>query len=344
MGVQCRPCGTPHEYRLHSKSSPKNSKAAETSLKNAPVNLQQNTRSGRTPAKTATTPLVPRATWPSSIPRPLRRKGKSVSPATSEMAISTPPTTKDVGDQAGPQRSQTLKRSSSALLHSQSDRPHKDTWGVNVPTVSSESTLHPAKENAVGSYKKPFYFPDNNDLQPCRVQYNSVSYSQEDGAWKWKWISEETQLEVLIRVRVRPKTRLVDHVIRWQVTAGYKMHCVLCKEAGPSDGGTGFCGFCAMQVVNIASGLTVSNLCLPPILSCKNFVLQVGYTVSRFLTHCVRSLALLHPFHHIFNNSLTRRVVLLWVSQICHAAAMSRWGVSYTVDHPGVSLTLWLRA
>ncbi|KAH9006643.1 hypothetical protein EDB83DRAFT_2598660 [Lactarius deliciosus] len=168
---------------------------AKTSSKNAPV-----TRSGRTPAVTAVMPLVPRAPWPSGISRPSGRKGKSDTSSKSRKAISTPPTTKEVGVQAGLPRSQTLKCSSSTLLHSsQSSRPQEDTREANVPTIYPESVLRLAKGCALGAYNVPFYLLCKNNAHPGRVQYNPVSCVQEDGTWTWKCENQVSNISISVR-------------------------------------------------------------------------------------------------------------------------------------------------
>ncbi|KAH8992199.1 hypothetical protein EDB92DRAFT_1858583, partial [Lactarius akahatsu] len=189
MGIQCPPFGTPCQYRLNPKHSAKIFKA--TNPTHAPVCSQKNKQSGRTPAGTADMPLVPRASWPPGIPNPSRRKGKSVSPSTSEGAVSTSPTT-TVEVQARPPRSRTLKRSSScgSLLHAQPGRPHKETWEART----IYSILYHAME-APGSYKGP----DNDDLRLCRAQSNSVSCTHENRAGKTtqKCTREKTHFEFM---------------------------------------------------------------------------------------------------------------------------------------------------
>ncbi|KAH8992198.1 hypothetical protein EDB92DRAFT_591588 [Lactarius akahatsu] len=71
--------------------------------------------------------------------------------------------------------------------------------------------------------------------------------------------------------------------------------------------------------------MTTPNLCLSPILNYRNFVLQVGHTVSpsRYFT-----LGVCLPRSSSPSSPTNPRSIksLLWVSQICRAAAMSRVG------------------
>ncbi|KAH8990002.1 hypothetical protein EDB86DRAFT_1822752 [Lactarius hatsudake] len=199
MGIQCPPFGTSCQLdRLNPKHSAKISEA--TSPTHVPVYSQKNKQSGRTPAGTAGMPLVPRASWPSGFPNPSGRKGKSVSPSTSEEAVSTPPTTK-VEVQARPPRSRTLKCSSScgSLLHAQPGRPYKETWEANPRTIYS--ILHAME--ALGSYKGPISLPDNDDLRLCRIHSNSVSFAQENRAGKTTQKCTREETKVLTQFRPR---------------------------------------------------------------------------------------------------------------------------------------------
>ena len=126
--------------RLPSKHFAKTSKE-ETGSEDTPARLRQSTLSGRAPAKTAVKPLVPRSPWPKGVPAPSGRKGKSVSPSTTEKVISTPPIRKEVGVQAQPLRSQ-------ALRWSESCDTLVDLRGANVPTALIE-------EYAKRSHKGP---------------------------------------------------------------------------------------------------------------------------------------------------------------------------------------------
>lgn len=118
--------------RLPSKRSAKASKE-ETSPKNTPASSRQSTLSGRTPARTAVQPLVPRAPWPKGVPLPSGRKGKFVSPSSPKKVISTPLIRDEVEFQAQARRLQTSRRSASygTLV---------DPRGANVPTISTHLT------------------------------------------------------------------------------------------------------------------------------------------------------------------------------------------------------------
>lgn len=152
--------------RHPSKHSAKTSKE-ETSLKDAPASSRQSTVSGRTPAKTAVKPLVPRAPWPKGVPAPSGRKGKSISPSTTtEKVVSAPPTRKEVEVQAHPPRLQTLRCSESC------DTILVDPWGANVPTVS---TTHLTEEYALGSDKEPL---------SVHLVCDPVSFNQENSVEK----------------------------------------------------------------------------------------------------------------------------------------------------------------
>ncbi|KAH9069318.1 hypothetical protein EDB83DRAFT_467582 [Lactarius deliciosus] len=79
------------------------------------------------------------------------------------------------------------------------------------------------------------------------------------------------------------------------------------------------------RVVTTTSEMTTPKLCLSPILNHNNFVFQVGRTVSpsRYFTLGVRL-----PRSSSPSSPTNPRPIksLLWVSQIYHAAAMSRVG------------------
>ncbi|KAI9436188.1 hypothetical protein H4582DRAFT_460847 [Lactarius indigo] len=124
-------------------------KASKTTSQTNTPSRKQEKRSARTPATTAVMPLVPRAPWPSWLPDPSRRKGKSVSPSTFEEATSIPPTTREVDVQPRLPRSQTSKRSSScgALQHAQPGSPHKETREENLPTVLVDLRLSVSVES-----------------------------------------------------------------------------------------------------------------------------------------------------------------------------------------------------
>ena len=87
-------------------------------------------------------------------------------------------------------------------------------------------------------------------------------------------------------------------------------------------------------VVTSTSQLTAPKLCLPSILTYKIFVFQLrGCSVLRYFSlgvHLPPRYSL--PSSPHAQKPLTRQVVLLWASRICHAAAMSRLEVSCTVD------------
>lgn len=169
-------------------------------------------------------PLVPRAPWPSGIRASSRRRSKSISLSTSAETISTLPATEEVEGQARSPRSQTLKRCSSCggSLHAQSDGPHQDTRGADLPTTSA----HPAtRDNTVTASPEAQTCLDVSSTLHLVERYahrssfsllgnkegNSVSNVQKNGAGTWK--CKETHFQALVHAH---GTVSVDHAISCQ--------------------------------------------------------------------------------------------------------------------------------
>ncbi|KAN0137169.1 hypothetical protein V8E53_005166 [Lactarius tabidus] len=162
MGFQSPPCagGIRENHRTRSKPCAETPKA-ETSPKNAPESPQESTRSVRVSAKTADKPLVPRTPWPKGVPAPSGRKGKSVSPSTTEKDISTPstpekivstpPAMSEVNVPAQPPRSPSSRRSSSCSTSQAS--PHTES-----------PRCHSVEEYALESSKQPHSLLGNSDM------------------------------------------------------------------------------------------------------------------------------------------------------------------------------------
>ncbi|KAF8261894.1 hypothetical protein EI94DRAFT_748723 [Lactarius quietus] len=216
MGVQCRPFGTPSKYTHSARTS-----KAETNPKYTSVSSQQSMKPGRSPARTAVQPLVQRAPWPSWFSPLSGRKGKSNSPSTSEKVTSTPPTTKDVGVQAEPPQTPSLRCSSSC--------------STLLPAQSPD----PVGECILESNKQPFSFLGKSDVDFIRAfVLLFVLCFQESRTGKWREFPKE--VPILVRaITLGFRAPGLSPLITRSCQTGYKMH-YLCRGAGPSDGAPKF--------------------------------------------------------------------------------------------------------
>lgn len=217
MGLQCRPVaantkGTqlsclvltripkPTEDRPTSKRSAKAPKAETSS-----IDSRQSKRPGRAPVRTAVEPLAQRVPWPREFKlktsQTSGRKGKSISPSTSEEAIYTPPGAPvDIESRRSQTSESTCFSSCSTLVDQQGTT-------ISPPLV---------EEEALESDNGPR--PQNSGFHPKKTL---ALHDQEIRAGKKK----KSEVQVLVRkhlgtLRVHVHVRFSTFLIQWRFSDG----------------------------------------------------------------------------------------------------------------------------